>query len=362
MEEENFEKVEFMNSEQDLMNAMAVDTGNEPAQPETQVEQQVEQPQDTPYVDPEAAPVENQEVQETPEPQNTDQEEYSPEDVEGAILEYMSERLGTKIESFDYFNESSDSSVDERIEAIAKFVQDTGRAPEDWFRYQQLNPSEMDDATAIRVTTANQYPNLSYEEINMLMANKYKLNPDQHSEDEIKMSQLQMKIDGDNARSALDNIRNEYAAPQKQEQESQESFINEAWLSTLDEEVDSLEGLEFDLGNGNAFTFGLDDQAKNNLMQSNAYIDEFFDGYVDESGSWDFDKLNSHMAVLQNIDSIVSAAYKQGMGDGQRGLVNKASNVSVESPQTNGIQGDENLVSDQLRQIMGGGNTLTFNI
>ena len=75
MEEENFEKVEFMNSEQDLMNAMAADTGNEPVQSQPQVEQQVEQPQETPYVDPEAASVENQEVQESPEPQNTDQEE-----------------------------------------------------------------------------------------------------------------------------------------------------------------------------------------------------------------------------------------------------------------------------------------------
>ena len=359
--ENNFEKVEFMNSEQDLINAMQSETGSEP-QPEP-----VQEPQQSDYVDPEASPVQEEvttESQETDNQSYNDQTEYSDEDIESAVLSYMSERLGQDIESFDYFSQESNESVgDERLEAISRFVQDTGRSPEDWFRYQQLNPSEMDDATAIRVTTANQYPNLSYEEINMLMNNKYKLDPDQYSEDEIRMSQLQMKMDADASRNSLEQIRNEYAAPEAQQESQPETWINDEWLATMDQNVDDLEGLEFDLGNGNSFTFALNDQAKNNLASSNAYIDEFFDDYVNDQGSWDFDKLNSHMAVIQNIDAIVDAAYKQGMGDGQRGLVNKAANVSNDSPSQGQVSQNPNSISEQLRSNgFMGGNTLTFNI
>ena len=58
-------------------------------------------------------------------------------------------------------------------------------------------------------------------------------------------------------------------------------------------------------------------------------FDEYFDPYVREDGSWDYDMLSSHRAVIDNIDKIVSAAYRQGMGDGQRGIVDKAANVKL---------------------------------
>lgn len=341
---------------------MAAEQPQEESQPQ---EAPVQEQESTPYVDPEAAPLQNQEVQETPEQQDTDQVEsdYSEDDIEGAVLQYMSERLGTDIESFDYFNQEQ-AKVDERLEAIARFVEDTGRAPEDWFRYQQLNPSEMDDQTAIRVSMANQYPNLSYEELNMLMSNKYKLDPDQHSEQEIQMSQLQLKIDAQSARDTIDGIRNEYSAPVQDEtgNQEQETFINEDWLSVMSDEVDSLEGLEFDLGGGRSFTYGLDDQTKGELVQNNAYIDEFFNGYVDDAGSWDFDKLNSHMAVLNNIDSIVASAYRQGIGDGQKGLVEKAANVSAETPGQSPSMQTSNPLADQVRTLMKRGNGLSFKI
>ena len=44
--------------------------------------------------------------------------------------------------------------------------------------------------------------------------------------------------------------------------------------------------------------------------------------------------LNSHRAVLNNIDQIVSAAYRQGQSDGQRGLVDRAANVSAVTQNT----------------------------
>jgi len=288
-------------------------------------------------------------------------EQYSQEDVEGAVLDYLSERLGSQIGSIDDLigGQQQESVLDERIAAIAQFVEETGRAPQDWFVYQQLNPSEMDDMTAIQVQMASDYPNLSQEEVATLMNSKYKLDPDLHTEEEVKLSQLQLKIDAQNARQGIEELRSQYSAPEYNESEGDESPFDDNWYQSMQIETQALDGVEFDLGNGQSFTFGLNDRYRNELVEKNTRLDEFFDPYVQQDGSWDYDKLNVHRAVVDNMEQIVQAVYKQGMADGQRGIVNQAANVSAQTPNQGGQPQEDNL-SAQLRQALGGDSTWSF--
>ena len=71
-----------------------------------------------------------------------------------AVFDFLSERLGFEVNSYEDLlaeEQQQETVLDERLEAIMDFVEETGRSPEDWFIYQQLNPSEMDDVTAIQV-------------------------------------------------------------------------------------------------------------------------------------------------------------------------------------------------------------------
>ena len=129
----------------------------------------------------------------------------------------------------------------------------------------------------------------------------------------------------------------------------------------MSSEVDTLEGLEFDLGDGNSFTFRINDNYKNELKDINANLDTYFDDYIRDDGSWDFDMLSSHRAVIDNIDSIVAEAYKQGLSNGQKNIVNRAANVQAQIPNETGQQA--NSLADQLRNILGGqSNKLTFKV
>ena len=220
----------------------------------------------------------------------------------------------------------------------------------------------MDDDTAIRVNLATEYPNLTSQEINTLVGSKYKLYPDLHSEEEVRLSQLQLKIDGQNARQEIEDIRESFAEPEKYEDDGAEDFVDDAWLENLDMEVEALTGLEFDLGNGNSFTYGIDDQYKNRLYEVNSRPEDILNPYIREDGSWDYDTFNSHRAVLDNIDAIVAAAYRQGQSDGQKGLVQKAANVSAPNPTQNTDQPREASVPDQLQQIMSGRGGMTFKL
>ncbi len=317
----------------------------EPA-PEPAVEAQ---PQESSYVDPEAAPTE-------------ETQEYTDSDYEEAVLSYMSERLGREFSSFDDFSTPQQKALDERIESIARFVEETGRSPQDWFAYQSLNPSEMDDVTAIRVSMASEYPSLSAEELNVLVNSKYKLDPDLNSEEEVRLAQVQLKVDAQNAKQKIEELRSQYQAPEVKQSENAEPIVDEAWVSQMSREVDQMTGLEFDLGNDKSFTFGLDDAYKSQLKQKNARLDEYFDPYVNDDGNWDYDKLSAHRAVVDNIDAIVASAYKQGLGDGQRTLVDRAANVQSQTPTETGAN-QSNPLTDQLKQIMlGQGGKMTFKI
>lgn len=365
MEENNFTNFEIASSPEELQASMDREAQPQPeapvqeSAPETVQEEAPQQPEQTPYVDPDAAPAEPQAQAEQPQQETT--EDFDDSDIEGAVLNYLSERLGRDITDFDALSAPQNSVIDERVEAIANFVAETGRAPEDWFSYQRLNPAEMDDSTAIRVNLATEYPDLTADEINMLVNNKYKTDTDLYSEDEVNMSKLQMKIDAQEAKKSIETMREKYKAPEVQEQAADNVF-DETWIKNMVTEVDAMTGLEFDLGNEKTFTFGLDDDYKAQLVEKNSRLDEYFDPYVREDGSWDYDMLSSHRAVVDNIDKIVSSAYRQGMSDGQRGIVDKAANVQSQTPQVGQTNQDADPVISQLKQIMGDGGRMTFKL
>ena len=360
--EENNETVagfEVFNNVEDLA-ASATEGTEQVESPEVETQEAVEeQPQ---FQEEYAAEADQQVMSDEPDQQVSDGEEYSEEQLQSAVFEYLSEMTGEEITSLDdLYEEEETNAVDERVEAIARFVEETGRAPEDWFRFQSLNPEGMDDMTAIRIQMSNEYPNLSLDELNLLVNSKYKVDSDLYSEEEVNLAKLQMKMDGDKARQSIEDIRQGYAAPEY-ESEAIESVIDEQWIADMAQEVDTLEGLEFDLGDNNLLEFNLDDNYRNQLKDKQARLDEYFDPYIREDGSWDYDLLSSHMAVIDNIDRIVKSAYTRGLGDGQRTLVDTASNVSTDTIPTGSQNQQDNPLANQVKQLIRQRGGLTFNI
>ena len=131
----------------------------------------------------------------------------------------------------------------------------------------------------------------------------------------------------------------------------------------MQRETSSFEGLEFDLGNGKNFNFGVGENYRKTLVDSHQNAENYLDRYKDTNGNWDYDTFNSHQTLIDNIDNIVASAYRQGMGDGQRGLVDKAANVSSGTPSQAPNQNTNSSLAEQVKSIMGANsNKMTFNI
>lgn len=325
--------------------------------------QQAQEPQEPAPAEPQPADAEPQN------PQSSLDSEPTEEEMEAAMLEYISERLGRQVSSLDEIQGTQNTSVeiDERVAAINEFVRQTGRDPQDWFTYQAMNPSEMDDVSAVKTQLRNQYGDLSDADLDLLIENKYKLDADLYEESEVRLSQIQLKMDADKARQEIEGLRSQYAAPVRGEEQNTdfEGIVNDEWLGTMSSEVDALDGIEFQLSKEDSFTFGLEDNYKSQLKSKNEKIEDFFSNYVSEDGQWDFEKWNMHQAVLDNIETIVKTAYQQGLGKGQRSLVDKAANVQYQQPNEGANAGTSQApsIEDQVRQALGmNDNGLTFKI
>jgi len=329
-------------------------------------EEPVYQPETQPYSEPKLVdepPVNQAQEVYAPQQEQQTEERFSQEEVEAEILRYMSERLGSQVDSFDTIRERFNTvptEIDERVAAINNFVRETGRSPEDWYAYQRLNTSEMDDMTAVRNQMRMENSNLSDDEIELLVSSKYKLDPDLNTERDVRLSQLQLKMDAEQARKNIEDVRRKYEAPESTSSEPQ-SFITNEWVSQMSREVNELDGLVFGLPDGKQFTFGLDGKYKSQLIDKNARLDSFFDDYIHSDGSWDFDKLSSHRALIDNIDQIAASLYRQGLSDGQRKVVQTAGNISTNtSPQQGSGQSQSSKIEEQLRSALGLGSGMTF--
>lgn len=292
--------------------------------------------------------------QDTEDSYESTNDELTDEEVNQFVNSYLQEQVGLDLDSILARLEQP-ATIDERLEPILRFVQETGRDPQDWFLYQSINPSEMDDLSVVKLQMQNEYPDLSRDDIDMLVSAKYKTDNEFLDEKEHRMANLQLKIDAGSARKQIDGLRSNYLKPVERtyEQEPQaESFVDEQWVNTMIQEADALDGIDFELSGDKTFTFGLGDRYRESLKTKNANLESYFDQYVDRDGNWNHETFNMHRTVVDNIDEIVKAVYQQGMSDGQRRVVETAANVKVNTPNVGNVQQGSN-VEEQLRQIIG---------
>lgn len=326
---------------------------NQPAPQEVPVPDQVEL----------SEPVANepQEVASTEAAEQPMQENESDFD---SFLSNLQENSETQYSEGEQENSEEVFELDPRVQAIADFVESTGRDPGDWFTYQSLDSEGMDDITAVRVELSTSYPNLSSDEVDVLLKRKYKLDENLYDEEEVAASKVDLKIAAQNARQTIGQIQENFAAPVQQESMENSSIVDDNWVKEMVQDVNEFEQIEFDLGNDKTFSFGIDATYKDQLKKKNVEIESFFDDYVEEGGQWNFDKWNTDRAVMDNLPNIVQSIYRQGLSDGQRNVVETAANVDASPPQLN-QKVNNNPVADSIRQALQeeiGSQRLRFNV
>lgn len=253
------------------------------------------------------------------------------------VLSYLNEKLGLSAKSIQDLSKPKDVSteLDAELEAVLKFKRETGKSLSDYYVYQQLNTSEMGDIDAVRLKYQLEYPELSAEERDILMQETYKLDEDVYSENEIRLAKVRLKADAVKAKNEINKVRELYAAPAKQEDVKAESLsiFDGSWFKQMESTVNNLESLEFELGDNEVVRFNVEPSYKQKLKETNKGVERYLDQYLDEKGNWNHELFNAHLAALDNLEEIVKVSYHQGLSNGQKKIVETASNVKSKTQQ-----------------------------
>jgi hypothetical protein len=279
-------------------------------------------------------------------------------------IKALSETLGFEFANLDDLKtainkepQKVEASLPDQLKPIAEFLKETGRPVDDWFKYQAIDPSEMEVAQIVKYGLKLKNPEMSDDDINFIFSNTYKLDSEEFSEDEVRMSKLQLDQDARGFKTEINKLKDSYKVPvQKPGSEEEQSPFTSDWVESMKSEVSKMEAIEFDLDGGAKFSFGLNDSMKAEVIKTSSQMEGFFDQYVGSDGAWDYEKLTAHNAIIQNAGVLVRNAYKQGMSDGAKGVVSGAINPSTGTAQVEHGKGGQNTLASQIKEAIGGGS------
>jgi hypothetical protein len=283
-------------------------------------------------------------------------EEISDDEV---VLQYLSEKLGRDISSFDDLNTTGEQTesndfASEQLQVINEYVKNTGRTVQDYLNTQTVDLTNVSDDALMKEYLRIDNPNLTDAELNDYMATTYKTDKEAYSERETNAGKVQLMKDAKAARDYFNQVKQDYAMPVKADDPAVSEAERGEWLSQMEGTVDDLEGLSFSMNDkGDEFIYNLDDDARQEIKGYNSNLENFFDKYVNESGDWDFDALNTDMYILNNIDKIVRGVANQYRSKGTESVINEIKNPSFTQDKQEAPTKQESTLDMLRRQILG---------
>jgi len=289
-------------------------------------------------------------------PKNDQTDDISDDEV---VLQYLSEKLGRDINSFDDLNnnnqpvESNDFASDQ-LKVINDYIKTTGRTVQDYINTQTVDLSNVTDEAVLREYIRLDNPKLTDAELNDYLIETYRTDKEKHSAREMNAGKVQLTKDAKAARDYFNQIKQEYAMPSESKQEVLSDDDRQAWIGEMSNEVDDLDGISFPMNDkGEEYVYKLDDNARDEIKSYNSNLDTFFDKYVDEQGSWDFDKLNTDMYILNNIDKIIRGVANQYRSKGTENVINEIKNPSFAQDKQEAPQKQQTTLDMLRKQILG---------
>tara|TARA_R110000823_G_scaffold57804_6_gene139709 strand:- start:1524 stop:2669 length:1146 start_codon:yes stop_codon:yes gene_type:complete len=299
--------------------------------------------------------------------EQSQQEDVSQNSAEGnrqEFLKFVNDQFSTSFDSIDSFKDAvskqeKTSFANEQIEKMNTFVSETGRTIGDYIRTQTVDYSKMSNEDVMRISLKQNNPDLTMDEVNVLVESKYKTNKDKNSEADQTLGKIELKKDVSQARKDLINTQEKYRMPVNNEGNNTEQAesIRKNWVESMSNEASDVESISFNINDsGEEFTYALTEEHRNSLVESNSQLNNYFDKYVNEEGGWNFDKLNTDMIVLNNFEDIIRSVANQYRSKGTEQVVKDIKNPSFNNDNRVATNQNKSMLDQLDDQINGTGS------
>ena len=299
------------------------------------------------------------EVQQEDPQSETTQEEGTREVYEDDALFVLNEKYGTDYDNLDELLDDLDSEeksnfANEQIANMNRFVQETGRSVQDYYKTQTYDYEKMSDEDVVKEYLKLENPDLTQKEVDLFYNSTYKQGKGKYSEEDTELGRIHLKRDSAKAREELLDLQKEYWSPvENQERMTQEDMdrMEDAkldFLDDMDDELDDIDSLSFQINeNGETFEYQLTDEDRNVVSDTLENLDEFFDGYRDEDGNWDKESLALDMIAMKLQNNIIRAVANQYRSKGTEQVLRDIKNPSFE-PSGQTPSNESTSVVDQI--------------
>tara|TARA_R100000231_G_scaffold98311_1_gene73422 strand:+ start:6217 stop:7404 length:1188 start_codon:yes stop_codon:yes gene_type:complete len=341
-------------------------TQEQPAEQETPVEMTQEEESPEELIESSLKSDETREEeyeQKNEEPEEDDADIYDSYD---ATLDVLNEKYGTEYEDLDEMlddleGEQGQGYASEQIAELNRFVSETGRSPEDYFKTQTQNYDEMSDSEVIKEYLSLENPDLTQKEIDLFFDSTYKQNEDKYNSEDNELGKIHLKRDVAKAREELKELQEEYWSPnelsdtysdeeiEQMEMEQREQL--EDFYDGMDKELEDIESLTFQINENESFDYKLTEEDKQVVGDALANLDDFFAPYMDEEGEIDRESLAVDMMAMKLQDKIVRSVASQYRSKGSEQVLRDIKNPSFEPAKVTSNQGGSNIekqISDQI--------------
>ena len=279
--------------------------------------------------------------------------------------EMLSEKTDGKFKTYDELTAAlseqstteKNNFANEQIARLNEYVSKGGKM-EDFFRTQTANYDDMDTESLVKNYMIFQNPDLNNEDIDLLYADTYKLEEDEYTDKEIRLSTIKLKQKSAEAKRELMKFQKENALPESAQKAEQEAATIEAnkkeWAKNVNKSLETFKDVEFSLNDkGDKYTFAVNDKTMKYVKDTTLNLPDFWKRYVNEDGTENVSKLAREMAILDNVDSIVRNAYTQGKSGGKEDVIKDIKNPSY-NPESKTDTDTPLSIQDQInKELMG---------
>lgn len=324
----------------------------EQPQQEVQAETQVEAPQ--------------QETTQETQQETTNEETNEPSNDEvidlttDVALEQLQEELGRPI-TLEEIRTAMDTAnanpfANDEVSQLNKFIQETGRTAQDYYRTQATDYSSMSDIDVVRELYRQADPDMPQDELDAMLDVNYKLGgeDDGYSSKELLAAKAQLRKDAKNARGQFEQIKKDYLTPIQSNSSNQPSETDiAAFKESVVSEGNQLGDFEFE---GVDWKFGVADDMRQLAVETvSSMSPQELSYYADENGNINYFEAVAEKAVVQNLDTIVKNAIEHGRDLERESQVKDRKNINIpeqQAPAQTTKTYDQKVV-DALRQSMG---------
>lgn len=265
----------------------------------------------------------------------SEEKEATPQDYTELLNEQLSERgLDKKFESIDDLVEAIKSKdeepvEDERFKEIKSFVENGEGDLEEYLRVKTTDFKNMNEVELMRLEMQEEYPQLSSEEIDEEVRDRYGLDAEEGELDdrEVKRHKRRLSMDAEKARKKnLQRQEKLTADLAKAPTKTQDEGPTQEQLDKFNQKVqETFDGsLQFE----NGFKYHVNEGTAKNIPVN---IAETFDG---EKG-FDYNLYNKIRAFASNPDKVINAAIEHGKSQERETLKKERLNQNVDKGKKN---------------------------